>query len=191
MCVDPATLFVMATVASSAVSAVANIQSGNAQYVAGMQNVQIAERNAQATEDEKKNVSDAAAIERRRLGERVAAEKGALNAKFADMGLDTQFGTPADLVGDTQRAYEIDRNITGRNEITQLGALDKQQADFTQEASMNRASAKGARTAGLMSAAGSILQGASTVAGRWITPAGGATPKVPVSYKDKLIPVGG
>lgn len=168
MCVDPATLTIVATIASAVVSGVGAIQQGNAQYAAGMYNAQIADRNAQAAENERVNVQDKAAIERRRLGERVRAEKGDLNAKFTAMGLDPAFGTPADLVGDVQQAYNVDRNILGRNEITDLGNLDKEAADYRDSASMARSGAKSARTAGFISAAGSLLQSAASVAPHWI-----------------------
>lgn len=170
MCIDPASVFMIATVASSAVGAYASIQSGNAQYQAGMYNAQIAERNAQAVEEEKGNVQDAAAIERRRLGLRVQAEKGQEIAAAAAMGIDPAFGTPADLVGDLQQSYMIDRSILGKNEINSLKQLDKQQADFIDSAAMSRAGGKHARKAGLLGAAGSLLDGAGAVAGHWIKP---------------------
>lgn len=176
MC-DPGTAFLVASLATAGVQAYASIQQGNAAYQAGMYNAQIAERNAQSAENEQKNVQDAAAIERRRLGERARAERGEMIAKYANMGLDTEFGTPADLIGDVQRAYEIDRSILGRNEITQLESLDKQVADFRDSAAMSRAEAKSARKAGQLSAIGSLLDGASSVSGRWIQPTtGAATP---------------
>lgn len=170
MCVDPASMFLIASVASAGVNAYASIQSGNAQYQAGMYNAQIQERNAQAVEDEKKNVQDAAAIERRRLGERVAAERGELVARYANMGLDPEMGTPADLIGDVQRAYDIDRTILGRNELTELGRLDKQQADFIDAGRLARSEAKSARKAGMVGAFGSFLDGTASVSGRWIQP---------------------
>ncbi len=169
MC-DPGTAFVIASLATAGVQAYASVQQGNAAYQAGMYNAQIADRNAQSAENEQKNVQDAAAIERRRLGERVRAERGEMIAKYANMGLDTEFGTPADLVGDVQRAYDIDRSILGKNEMTEIERLDRQKADYLDSAAMSRAEAKGARKAGLMGAAGSLLQGAATVSGRWIQP---------------------
>lgn len=177
MCVAIQTMMMIATVASAGVNAYASIQSGNAEYAAGMQNAEIATRNAQAAEDEIKNTQDAAAIERRRLGEKVRAERGALVAKYANMGLDTQFGTPADLVGDTQRAYEIDRSILARNEENATKALDKQKADYLTSASQSRAAAKGARKAGQLAALGSFLDAGSTIAGRWTQPGAAARPK--------------
>lgn len=173
MCVDPASMFIIASVASAGVSAYANIQRGNAEYAAGMYNANVAERNARAVEEERKNVQDAAAIERRRVGERMRGERGALVAKFANMGLDTEFGSPADLVGDVERAYDIDRSILGRNEITELKRLDQQEADYRSSAALSRAGAKSSRKAGLIGAAGSLLQGAATVSGRWIQPGSG------------------
>lgn len=170
------TIAIGATAASAAVGAYANIQRGNAEYAAGMYNAQIQDRNAQQAVEEKKQVQDAAAIERRRLGERVRAEKGSLVAKFAHMGLDTEFGTPADLVGDVQRAYDIDRSILGTNEINNLKKLDLQEADYKDSARLSRSGAKSALKGSRLAAVGSLLDGAASVSGRWIQP----KPPVPV-----------
>lgn len=169
MC-EPTTILTIATVASAAVGAYSSIQQGRAAYQAGMYNAQIAERNAQAAEDEQARIKDEAAIERRRLGERVRAERGELNAKFTAMGLDPGFGTPADLIGDVEQAYDIDRSILGRNEISALERLDKERADYLDSANMQRAGAKSAWQSGKIGAVGSLLDGAASVSGRWIQP---------------------
>lgn len=194
MC-EPATIFAVATVASAAVGAYSSIQAGNATYKAEMYNAQIAERNAQSAENEQANVKDAAAIERRRLGERVRAERGQYVVNATASGIDPGFGTPADLIGDVNQAYAIDRSILGRNEITELGRLDKEAADYRDSAAMSRASAKSARKAGMIGAVGSILDSAASVSGRWITPTSSAPRTVPrkttAGPPPKLIPVGG
>jgi hypothetical protein len=169
MC-EPTTIFMAASLASAAVGAYSSIQQGNAAYQAGMYNAEIQTRNAQSVENDKANVQDAAAIERRRLGERVRAARGEQVAKFSAMGVDPGFGTPADLVGDIEQAYDADRAIMGRNELTELGRLDKQQADYLDAARMSRSEAKGARKAGQIGAVGSILQGVANVSSRWIQP---------------------
>ena len=198
MC-EPTTIFMAASVLSAGVQAYSAIQQGNAAYQSGMYNAEIQRRNAQAVEDEKTNVQDAAAIERRRLGERVREQRGDLNAKFSAMGIDPGFGTPADLIGDIDQAYDADRAILGRNELTELGRLDKQQADYLDAARLSTMEAKSARRAGQIGAVGSLLQGAANVSSRWIQPNTGAptpTPKPtqrrPVSIFDKTaLHVGG
>jgi hypothetical protein len=194
MCVDPvSTIMTIATVASAGVNAYASIQAGNAEYAAGMYNAQVLERNAQAVEDEKKNVQDDAAMERRRLGERVRAERGEQRAKFAHMGLDTEFGTPFDIDQSILTAGRTDANILGRNEITNLQRLDKEQADYGDGANLSRAQAKSARKAGHIGALGSLLGGAAQVSDRWIQPGAGATrtkPR-PIPSTKSLVKVGG
>lgn len=166
MC-EPTTMFLVASVASAAVGAYSQIQAGNAQYKADMYNAQIQERNAQAVENEKKNVQDAAAIERRRLGERVRAERGDKIAAASAMGLDP----PADLIGDIEQAYRGDLAIMGRNEMTELGRLDKEQADYLDSAKMARASGKSALKGSRLGAVGTLLGGAAQVSSKWIAPA--------------------
>lgn len=166
------TVFMVASGLSAAVGAYGAIQQGRAQYKAEMYNAQIAERNAQAAENEQVRVKDEAAIERRRLGERARAQMGDFKAKFTAMGLDPDFGTPADLVGDVGQAYSIDRSILGRNEISSLERLDKERADYLDSAKQSRASARSALKAGRIGAVGSLLQGAANVSSRWIMPRG-------------------
>lgn len=175
------TLAMVASGVGAGVSAYANIQRGNAEYAAGMYNAQIADRNAQQVVEERRQTQDAAAIERRRLGERVRADKGALVAKFAHMGLDTEFGTPADLVGDVQRAYDIDRSILGTNEINKLKRLDLQEADYKDSAQLSRSSAKSALKGSRLAAAGSLLSGVASVSGRWIQPSPMTTTTPPMT----------
>lgn len=181
MCIPLATVAIIASAASAAVGAYSSIQQGRAAYQSGMFNAEVAKNNAQATEDQKQLVSDAASIDRRRRGEMAAAEKGDLTAKFAAMGVDPLFGTPADLTGDVQQAYSIDRDIIGRNEITNLKGLDKQQADYLDEAKMQTSQAKGALSAGYLGAAGDLLGGASSIASHWIQPNTGFTPGISTS----------
>lgn len=158
---------------AAVLGAYSSVQSANATRTANEYNAQIMERNAEAVELERKDVADAAAIERRRLGERVRAERGELFAKYGHMGLDAEFGSPADLIGDLHRAYTIDRDIIGRNEINSLRQLDKQEADYRSNAQLLRMGGKAAATAGTLNAAGSLLGGAATVADHWIQPSTG------------------
>lgn len=176
MC-EPTTIFLVVSAASAAVGAYSAIQTGRAQQASAEFNAQVQQRNAQAAEDEQANVRDEAAIERRRRGERVRAERGDLVAKYSAMGVDPGFGTPADLIGDTQRAYNIDLSILGRNEETAIKNLDKQIADYRDAATLSRMEGKSAVRAGNTAAVGSILQGAANVSSKWIQPnTGSAAP---------------
>ena len=170
MCVDPVSALL---VVSAAVGAYSSVRAGQAKYQSEMFSAQVARNNAQSVEDDKQLTKDAAAIERRRIGERIRAEKGDMNAKFTAMGIDPLYGTPADLIGDVGTAGRADLGISGRNEITNLKQLDKQQADYLDSAKMHTASGKGALTAGYLGAAKSLLDGASSVAGHWIQPGTG------------------
>jgi len=172
MC-EPTTLLLAATVASAGVQAYSSIQAGRAQYRADMFNAEIANRNADAVERERLQVSEQAVIERRRLGERARAEAGELKAKYAAMGLG-DFGTPADLIGDVGRAYMIDQSGLNANEISGLETLDKQEADYRDQAKLLRSSAKGALRQGYLGAAGSLIDGVAGVSEVWMAPTSSA-----------------
>lgn len=152
------------------VSAYGSMQTSRANAEASLYNAQISQRNAQATIDEEARVRDAAAIERRRLGEDVRAKRGELIASYTAMGVDPAFGTPADLIGDTEQAYRIDRSILSRNEEAAVARLDKERADHLSAAAMGRTAATSSMTAGSYAAAGTLLDGVSTVSSRWIQP---------------------
>ena len=156
-------------VASAALGAASSIQQSRAAQVSEGINKQIALRNAAAVDEEEANVHEAAAIERRRLGEKVRAEKGGVVANAAAMGL-LPNGTVGDVVGDLQRAYDIDRSILGKNENTTIKGLDKEKADYLAGALQAGNAAKSAATAGSLSAAGGFLDSASGIASHWITP---------------------
>lgn len=158
------------SLAAAALGAFSSVQQGQARARAEELNAQLALRNAAAVAEEQADLQDASAIERRRLGERVAAERGAMLAKFGAMGLDPAFGTPADLIGDLDRAYDLDRDIMGRNEISGLKALDKQATDYRVSAQLGGMAAQSSRTAGSMAAGASLLDGAATVSSDWIMP---------------------
>lgn len=155
-------------------------QAAQAEDASNQFNARVAEQNADAVEAERALVQEQSAIERRRLGERVAAERGALHAKFAGMGLEAEFGTPADLVGDVQRAYDLELSILGANETNALRNLDSQKADLLNNAQLLRMGGKSAKKAGSIAAAGSLLGGAADVSSRWIQPSTAKNNKTPL-----------
>lgn len=193
MC-EPTTIAIMASVASAAVGAYSSIQQGRAAYAAGQVNAQIAERNVQAAENEQKNVGDAAAIERRRLGERVRAERGMNKVSAAASGIDPLFGTPFDIDADLLKAGRADAAIIARNEMLERGRLDYQIADYRDSASQSRAQGRGALRAGYLEAAGNVLQASSSIAGQWIQPGANApkkpTTKPPSIFDRQKLPIG-
>lgn len=169
MC-DAGILTISLLAASSALGAYSYVQAGKAEREAMEYNARIAEMNAQALEDDKYLASEQAANERRRLAERMRGERGEAKARAVAMGLDPNMGSPADLIGDIERAYKIDRDIMITNENTTLKNIDQQQADYRANAGLSRMRGKSAEQAGYMGALGSLLDGAAAVSSRWIQP---------------------
>lgn len=171
------------TAASAAVKAYSAIQQGRAQYKADMFNAQLAQQNAQRTEDQQAKVDDAAAIERRALGDRIRAERAEGRVKAGGNWIDAFFGTPGDLDASIAATGYGDLSIMGKNQINAKQQLDVQKADFLDSAMMSRSSAKGALKAGYLGATGELLQGGANISEQWIqthpqTPKPG--PTVPV-----------
>jgi len=192
---EPATIMMAMTAASTAVKAYSAIQQGRAQYQADMFNAQLAQQNAQRTEDQQAKVDDAAALERRALGDRIRAERAEGRVKAGGMGIDAFFGTPGDLDASIAATGYGDLSIMGKNQINAKQQLDVQKADFLDSAMMSRSSAKGALKAGYLGATGELLQGGANISEQWIqthpqTPKPGPTNQVNV-YKSQPIKVGG
>lgn len=159
MC-EPITLSTMATaaaVAGSAVSAYAAIRSGSAQKAAADYNARAAREEAARVEKQRAVLEENAALDQRRLAERVRAEMGDQIARAAAMGLDPSFGTPADLVGDIATAGRVDASIINRNLDAARADIDAQARTLRSGAAFEATMGKEAQTAGYLQGAGFAL----------------------------------
>lgn len=169
MC-DPTTIFLAASVASAGVAAYSSIQQGKAAERAAEYNAKVDQINAAEAIRQQDTVREQAAIDRRRLAAEMRGARGQAVASAAAMGLDPNFGSSADLVGDIEQGYRIDKSIINRNEQESIRALDMQAAGFKNQATLSIMEGKAAKQAGYLGAAGSLLQGASAISSRFITP---------------------
>ena len=109
------------------------------------------------------------------------------------MGLNTDFGSFADLQDAEHNAYNIDRGIIGQNEKTNLEALDRQIAGYQGEAKLQRMTGKQAVTASYFNAAGDLLKGGASVADHWIMPSTGAATRAATTWNpspELILPTG-
>jgi hypothetical protein len=169
MC-NPAVLLI-AQIGAAALGAYSMVQQGRAQQAAGEYQAKVADINAKLIAQDQDTIREGAAIERRRLGARVRAERGEAVARTAAVGIDPGFGSPADLIGDIEQAYRIDRSILTKNEEADIRRLDYDRAGLKNQAQLLRTQGASAANAGNIAAFGSLLDSASTISSRWMMPA--------------------
>jgi len=172
---------VAATVVGAGISAVSSIQQGKAAKQQANYQAQIAEmnqqqalKNAQLSTLNAGYAEDAAAKKADDEARQIRAMAGAQRASLAANGLLVDEGSGAELVAATQglgaaRIAETRRGgartATGYRIQAENSVLDAGAADMRADA--YRASGKAAQTAGILGAAGSIIGGASKVAGQY------------------------
>ena len=196
MCVDPFTVIsTVATVGSGIASynsskkqgkaamqdAIAEAKDAEARKEAAEFNAVILEKNAQFVEDSKVTIREQGDLDLRRLADDKSANIGSQRVSAAARGIDADYGTPQDLQDDTEKAYQIDRNITMKNTRSALRDADieifnyKAQALLTRKQGAsydtyaNQALAAGARAqeAANENAGLSLLQMGANVANMW------------------------
>jgi hypothetical protein len=156
-------LIIPALIASTALSATAAYNQGQTAKKTGRNNQIMAEYAAQDAMAR----GDEAAIAAQR---RTAQLRGTQRASMAASGLDLSFGTPADLIDQTDFFGQIDANTARDNAKREAWSSRAQGANA-------RAQGNAAAKQGNLAAAGSILGGAAQAADKWYTlnPAGDTT----------------
>jgi hypothetical protein len=144
---------------SGLLGAVGSVYSANAEASAAKYSAQINERNAQFAERRARDALDRGREEEQRVREKGNQLKGQQVAQMAAAGLDLGFGSPLDILVDTTVGIELDSARTRRNAALEADDYDRQAWSYRAQASLDRATAKNARAAGRIGAAGSVLSG--------------------------------
>lgn len=144
--------------------AVGAIQSANAQADAAEYQAQVDERNALIADQNRKHnlrTAEIAAEDKRRQNRRVLAS---MRAAYGASGIELA-GSPLDVLEDTALEQELDVErirFEGRVKYRE-GAI--QMLGLRENAALSRSSAKSAKRAGYIKAAGSVLSGVGKAAG--------------------------
>lgn len=169
---DPITLTAIslgATALGGATSAIGGIMSGNAnaaafKYQAGIaqMNTQIAKQNA----DYSRSVGE---VEAQQSGMKTRFQEGAIKVAQGASGLDVNKGS-AVAVQDSQHQIGLeDQAIIRSNAAKKAYGFEVEAAQETAKGQLALMSGDSAKTAGYISAAGSLLGTAGSVAGKWLT----------------------
>lgn len=158
MC-DPVTLTVAAT-------AVAAAGAGFSAYM-GVQQANYSRKVAQAnaTREGQRAASELerGQEERRQLMRKYGALGGSQRAAMAANGIDTEFGSAADTLGDTDMLYREDASTALKNNADAVKGIDISAANYTGQARAASMQAKGAAISGVFDVGSTILGGVGKV----------------------------
>ncbi len=160
MC-DPATIAIAAAAASAIGTGFSAIQQANMhRYQA-----RVADRNAQLAAEAGRQEQDATRQTALDHYRRVAQLKGAQRAQMAANGIDINFGSAADVQGDTEMLAREDTSRIYEQGSRNVRARDFEGANYGGEASAQRTAATGSLISGAFDVAATAL-GASQQFGK-------------------------
>ena len=144
-------------------------QQAKAEQSAANHQAQVARNNAIIAERAAKDALAKGAIEERRQRIRTAQEIGSQRARAAARGVEVDTGSARELNIDTAGLGELDALTVRSNALRESLGFETRAGDFTSEAELALATGRNARQAGKVSAVGSLITGATTVATKWKT----------------------
>lgn len=156
MC-DPVTL----TIAATAVSSAGSVMSGIGASQQYRYQAQVADQNAKLANDQARDSIQNTNLEAQRRYRDLSQTKGMQQAAMAANGIDTSFGSAADVQRDTAMigAEDVAQIYKGGNERTK--GFDINAFNYRSEAAADRAKASGALFKGIMDGFSTALSGAS------------------------------
>jgi hypothetical protein len=156
MC-DPVTL----TIAATAVSSAGSVMSGIGASQQNRYQAQVADQNAKLANDQARDSIQNTNLEAQRRYRDLSQTKGMQQAAMAANGIDTNFGSAADVQRDTAMigAEDVAQIYKGGNERTK--GFDINAFNYRSEAAADRAKASGALLKGIMDGFSTALSGAS------------------------------
>jgi len=154
-------------VAGTAVSVSGNIQQGKAAKAKADFQSQVAKNNAIVAQ---RNADDARQRGRIAAGERdlkTRQQIGRQRVSLAASGQEVDTGSGLEITSDSAALGKLDSLRIVNNSEREAAGLESQSANFAADASVAQATGKNAVTASRVQAFGSLVSGASSVAGKW------------------------
>lgn len=162
-----AALSLAATVASTAIGVVGQMQQGAAAKDAAKYQEQVAKNNSimaqRAAEDAKRRGEFQASQERLRMRLLLGSQR----ATFASRGVDLASGTVADVAAGTAQAGELDAQTALENSRREQQGFLVEANNYTAQGQLARFEGQNAQRASTIAAGGTILGGAGAVADKW------------------------
>lgn len=166
MC-EIATLSMIATGLGAGVSAIGAVQQGQAQKQAADYQAAVDRNNAILSQRQARDALERGQADQQAAMRKTADALGRARASYASRGVEGNFGSPLDVMGDMAQFGALDTStIRGNSERQALG-FEAQAANSNASASLRTMQGENAATAGVIGGMGSLLSGASSVAEKW------------------------
>lgn len=168
------TIALALTAASTVIGGASAIQQGQAQASAARYQAKVADMNAEISQRQAKDALERGAREEQQQRFKTAQIMGRQRAAMGANGVDLGFGSPLDTIADTAVMGELDALNVRKNFANEAYDYEVAAANGRANAAMSRSSAKSALTGSYLSAAGTVLGGASKGYSDWARPRIGA-----------------
>lgn len=159
MC-DPISLM---TAAATGLSAVGQIQAGNAAASAAQANAVVQERNAIRSEQQAKDAIMRGQLEEERKRREGAQIIGSQKARSSAANLDIGYGSPMDAIISTAANIELDALTIRESARREADDFEMQAYNQRAGAAIGRAEGKNAKTSAFIGAGSSILSGGAKI----------------------------
>ena len=161
MCIDPATMALMATIGSTAMSVVGSIQQGKAAEAQGNYQAAVARNNATLAQQQSDDAIARGKEEEQAHRRRVAQTVGSQRAAIAGSGFELGDATSQDILGDTAKWGEIDAFTIRDNAAREAWGYEVQGSNYQADAQLSQMRGENAKTASYWSAGADLMGGAS------------------------------
>lgn len=169
MC-EPATLTALTlalTAASTGVGVVGAIQGGKVAQASANYQGQLADINAINADRAARDALERGTLDAVKHGREVAKLRGQQTQAFASQGLELGFGTPADVAGDTTMLGREDSRTIAENSAREADSFRINAQNYRADAAGSRVAGANAKTASVINAGSTLLNGATQMTGTW------------------------
>jgi hypothetical protein len=156
-----------ATVLSTATAAYGQIQQGQAAKSQADYQAAVARNNSIIAEQKAEDAIARGAIEEQQRRELTQQRISKQRASAAARGVEADSGSALALIEDEAGIGELDALTIRQNAAREASGLRYQGQQFSAEGQLLESTGKSARRASTISAGGTLLSGASKVAGKW------------------------
>ncbi len=167
---DPVTLGTIAAVSGVlgvGVSAYSAVAQGNAASKAASYQAQVARNNQTIASQNARHASQVGEAEALNAGLKGAAKVGAARAAFAANNVDVNSGSALDVISGEAATGRQDQLTVANNAAEKVYGYRTQGSNFGATAGLEDAESTGARNAGALGAAGTLLGNASSIGFKW------------------------
>jgi hypothetical protein len=152
-------------VGSTVLSAAGKYQEGVSKRNAAYYNAAVAEQNAQYADEQAADSLVRGSEEVSKHYLQVGQMKAEQTAAMAANGIELGYGSPLEVIAGTAMLGEIDAETMRRNAKREAEGRRREASNYRAQATGYRAQGKADFVSGLLGAAGSLMSGASQIAG--------------------------